>query len=409
MIMNEDILYFIESNFREGNTKIQMINLKNFVEYLNKNNIAFLEFSTMAYLIENSPKLNKMLKNISSLNENSDVFTNDNISVLLSIYLSKNGIEEKEIIDDDDFSDSRDGDNIAYYFNDIKQYKVLTAKEEVELFKRIENGDELARDIVIKSNLKLVVSIAKKYECSNLSFSDLIQEGNMGLLKAIEKFDYRKGYKFSTYAIWWIRQAITRGIADKARVIRIPVHRYELHNKMLRFIAEYRKSYGVNPTAEIIADALDVKIESIEETMKIQDTLSLNFLFSNSEDDEEEFENYVVDEHDMTDDILRNISNEQLKDYILSCGNLNEKEKIVILYRFGFMDNKTWTLDELGEKLNLTRERIRQIEATALTKLRLNSHINKIYNGKRTPLNYDCEKFYKFSLRRYYKEQKNAK
>jgi len=411
MVMIGDILAFIDSNFESGNTKIQISNLKKLVKYINDNELGLISFKNMALLIEKSQKLNTMLANIISLNEYSELLRDENISLLASIYASMHGIELKDDIDLDfaeKSTENVDEDDFKYYLNDIIQYKLLTAKEEVELFKRIKNGDEEARQTVINSNLRLVVSIAKKYTSSSLNILDLIQDGNLGLMRAIEKYDYTKGYKFSTYATWWIRQGITRGIAEKARVIRIPVYQYEIHNKMLRYNTEFQKLYGTEPTVDEIAEGLNLKKEAIETTMKIQEPLSLNYTYADSEEEEDgEFADVVYDNLPFEDRIIQKLSNQDLKRFIIDTDRLTEKEKLVTLYRYGFVDGRPWKLDEIGQKYNLSRERIRQIETTALKKLRFNRFINDLYSGKKIELDEKIVKKPALSLKRYYKSLEN--
>ena len=267
-------------------------------------------------------------------------------------------------------------DPVRMYLKEIGKVPLLSAEEEIELAKRMEMGDEDAKKRLAEANLRLVVSIAKRYVGRGLLFLDLIQEGNLGLIKAVEKFDYRKGYKFSTYATWWIRQAITRAIADQARTIRIPVHMVETINKLIRVSRQLLQEYGREPTPEEIADYMKMDVARVREIRKIsQDPVSLETPIGEEEDshlgDFIPDENVPIPVEAATQTLLK----EQLNDVL---GTLTEREERVLRLRFGMDDGKARTLEEVGKEFNVTRERIRQIEAKALRKLRQRSRSGKL-------------------------------
>lgn len=260
-------------------------------------------------------------------------------------------------------------DPVKMYLKEIGRVPLLKPDEEPDIAKRIENGDEEARAILISSNLRLVVSIAKKYVGRGMLFLDLIQEGNMGLVKAVEKFDYRKGFKFSTYATWWIRQAITRAIADQARTIRIPVHMVETINKLTRVQRQLVQELGRDPSAEEISARLDgISPEKVREIQKIAlEPVSLETPIG--EEDDSHLGDFIEDKDALSPD--QYASNQLLKDEINNVlAGLTEREEKVLRLRFGLYDGRTRTLEEVGKEFNVTRERIRQIEAKALRKLK---------------------------------------
>ncbi len=260
-------------------------------------------------------------------------------------------------------------DPVKMYLKEIGRVPLLKPEDEPEIAKRVEQGDEEARNILISSNLRLVVSIAKKYVGRGMLFLDLIQEGNMGLVKAVEKFDYRKGFKFSTYATWWIRQAITRAIADQARTIRIPVHMVETINKLTRVQRQLVQELGRDPTAEEISERMDgISPEKVREIQKIAlEPVSLETPIG--EEDDSHLGDFIEDKDALSPD--QYASNQLLKDEINNVlSGLTEREEKVLRLRFGLYDGRTRTLEEVGKEFNVTRERIRQIEAKALRKLK---------------------------------------
>ena len=267
-------------------------------------------------------------------------------------------------------------DPVRMYLKEIGKVSLLTADEEIELAKRMEQGDEEAKKRLAEANLRLVVSIAKRYVGRGMLFLDLIQEGNLGLIKAVEKFDYRKGYKFSTYATWWIRQAITRAIADQARTIRIPVHMVETINKLIRVSRQLLQELGREPTPEEIAEEMKMPVERVREILKIsQEPVSLETPIGEEEDSH--LGDFIQDDNVPVpaDAAAFTLLKEQLIEVL---GTLTEREQKVLRLRFGLDDGRARTLEEVGKEFSVTRERIRQIEAKALRKLRHPSRSRKL-------------------------------
>ena len=267
-------------------------------------------------------------------------------------------------------------DPVRMYLKEIGKVPLLSAEEEIELAKKMEQGDENAKKRLAEANLRLVVSIAKRYVGRGMLFLDLIQEGNLGLIKAVEKFDYRKGYKFSTYATWWIRQAITRAIADQARTIRIPVHMVETINKLIRVSRQLLQELGREPTPEEIAAEMNMPVERVREILKIsQEPVSLETPIGEEEDSH--LGDFIQDDNVPVpaDAAAFTLLKEQLEEVL---GTLTEREQKVLTLRFGLEDGRARTLEEVGKEFNVTRERIRQIEAKALRKLRHPSRSRKL-------------------------------
>ena len=285
--------------------------------------------------------------------------------------------ETNLLLDDHDLTkDLTINDPVRMYLKEIGQIKLLTMEEELELADRIAAGDEMAKATLAEANLRLVVSIAKRYVGRGMLFLDLIQEGNIGLMKAVEKFDVTKGYKFSTYATWWIRQAITRAIADQARTIRVPVHMVETINKLTRVHRQLTLELNREPTEEELAKQMTTSVEKIRDIYKIsQEPVSLETPIG--EEDDSHLGDFVPDERNMSPEEYA--TNEMLKDEISEILlTLTEREEKVIRLRFGLEDGKSRTLEEVGKMFNVTRERIRQIEAKALRKLRHPSRSRKL-------------------------------
>ena len=282
------------------------------------------------------------------------------------------------IIDDvpDESKDMSVNDNVRMYLKEIGKISLLSLEEEQELSRRVAEGDEQAKNILAESNLRLVVSIAKRYVGRGLLFLDLIQEGNIGLMKAVEKFDYDKGYKFSTYATWWIRQAITRAIADQARTIRVPVHMVETINKMARIERQMTLELNREPTDAELAKKMGLSVDKIVEIRKIsQDPVSLETPIG--EEDDSHLGDFLADERTMSPEEFATY--EILKDELREVlDTLTVREKEVLELRFGLFDGSSHTLEEVGKQFKVTRERIRQIEAKALRKLRHPSRAKKL-------------------------------
>ncbi len=298
--------------------------------------------------------------------------------------LEEPDIDELEAVEDIKVEDidlaSMEGINIddpvRMYLREIGRIPLLSYDEELELAKKVLAGDEAAKQKLAESNLRLVVSIAKKYVGRGMLFLDLIQEGNMGLIKAVEKFDYTKGYKFSTYATWWIRQAITRAIADQARTIRIPVHMVETINKLIRTSRHLLQQLGREPTPEEIAAEMEIPVEKVTEIQKIaQDPVSLETPIG--EEDDSHLGDFIQDDDSPApqDAAAYTLLREQLEEVMKT---LTPREAKVLKLRFGLEDGKSRTLEEVGKEFNVTRERIRQIEAKALRKLRHPSRSKKL-------------------------------
>mgnify|MGYP003290829114 CR=1 FL=1 len=278
-------------------------------------------------------------------------------------------IKEEKLIDTEEMSEVMSvNDPVRMYLKEIGKIPLLSAEEELEVAKRLEEGDEAAHNTMVEANLRLVVSIAKRYVGRGLQFLDLIQEGNLGLIKAVDKFDYSKGYKFSTYATWWIRQAISRAIADHARTIRIPVHMVETINRVSRASHELTQDLGRDPTATEIADKLSLSTEKVEEIMRVaQEPISLETPIG--EEDDSHLGDFIQDEDasEPADAAAYAMLREQLSGVLKT---LTPREEKVLRLRYGLEDGKMHTLEEVGDEFEVTRERIRQIEAKALRKLR---------------------------------------
>lgn len=341
----------------------------------------------------------KKKKNVLEYQEINDFFRDMELDVeqfeKILEFLESNNIDVLRISDDDDdilIDDEEevevenidlsvpDGisieDPVRMYLKEIGKAPLLSAEEEIELAKRMELGDQEAKKQLAEANLRLVVSIAKRYVGRGMLFLDLIQEGNLGLIKAVEKFDYRKGYKFSTYATWWIRQAITRAIADQARTIRIPVHMVETINKLIRVSRQLLQELGREPSPEEISEEMNMPVERVREILKIsQEPVSLETPIGEEEDSH--LGDFIQDDNVPVpaDAAAFTLLKEQLVEVL---GTLTEREQKVLRLRFGLDDGRARTLEEVGKEFNVTRERIRQIEAKALRKLRHPSRSRKL-------------------------------
>ncbi len=339
----KNVLTYKEVNDAFGTMPLQEEKMDLVLEYLEKNNIDILHE-------ENADDTTELL-----LDNDDDLLLADE--------------EEVEIIDDTDVLEGvSTEDPVRMYLKEIGNVPLLSTEEEVELAKRVEEGDESAKKQLIEANLRLVVSIAKKYVGRGMPFLDLIQEGNMGLMKAVDKFDYAKGFKFSTYATWWIRQAITRGIADTGRTIRVPVHMVETINKTLRMTRTLLQELGREPTSEEVAEKLGVPVSRVREVLKIsRDPVSLDTPIG--EEDDSHLGDFIEDDSALSpaDSAAFSMLREELGTALES---LTDRERQVVQLRFGLVDGRARTLEEVGKEFNVTRERIRQIEAKALRKLR---------------------------------------
>ena len=397
--MKDAIINFINTNFEDGKDSVQVKNCKKLVLFLNQNNYR-LNTKLCNELLQSVPALNKMTKVLNEMNENGEfnIISDDNIIILVSSYYLMNyedteeqedyeevekqeniGETEDKILGNVEYDDISAVSSVRQYLNEIGNSKLLSASEEKELAKRVSLGDEKAREQLINNNLKLVVSIAKKYK--EIPFLDAIQEGNIGLMKAVEKFDYTLGFKFSTYATWWIRQAITRSIADQARTIRIPVHMYEHVRKMNAIDNEYLTKEGRLATDKEIAEKLDLTEEEVREKRRIT-TLPISLNMTVGEDDHgdsNELEDFIEDPNNNTEEFVNNMFYDEFRSAVFEKSSLTDREKFVLKLRFGFDDSKKYTLEEIGAILGVTRERVRQIESKAIRKLRSNFEVKK-YN-----------------------------
>lgn len=346
------------------NSPLTQAQLERIIAYLEEQKIDVLTMPDI-----NADDIEDDVGEIDSLND-MDVFQKpDRIgSVQVTAEIEK-GYEKTAEESENSFTERGNAeDPVRMYLKEIGRIPLLSSEEEIELAKRMEEGDEEAKKKLSEANLRLTVSIAKRYSGRGMQFLDLIQEGNLGLIKAVEKFDYRKGYKFSTYATWWIRQSITRAIADQARTIRIPVHMVETMNRVNRTSRRLLQEYGREPTPEEIAEAMNLPVERVLEISKIsQEPVSLETPIGEEEDSH--LEDFIQDEHIPVpaDEAAHTLLREQLEKVM---DTLSEREQKVLALRFGLEDGKPHTLEEVGREFQVTRERIRQIEAKALRKLR---------------------------------------
>ena len=374
-------------------------------EHLDPEKLDELFVSKLNELLESAKKKKNVIQDdeiIEILRGSQDLLTPDYMAKALDFF-EKNGVDVLQITEDDDDIDIDDDikfdlddeeeidlenidmsvpegvsleDPVRMYLKEIGKVPLLTAEEEIDLAQRMEAGDEYAKKQLAEANLRLVVSIAKRYVGRGMLFLDLIQEGNMGLIKAVEKFDYSKGYKFSTYATWWIRQAITRAIADQARTIRIPVHMVETINKLTRVSRQLLQELGREPSPEEIAEEMDIPVDRVREIQKIsQEPVSLETPIGEEEDSH--LGDFLPDDDvpAPSEAAASMILKEQLVEVL---GTLTEREQKVLRLRFGLDDGRARTLEEVGKEFNVTRERIRQIEAKALRKLRHPSRSRKL-------------------------------
>ena len=359
--------------------------LKSLLE-LGKKKRNILEYQEISDFFKDSPLEVDQMEKVFDFLEASGVDVlriteNSGDELLLDNDMDMDGMEDEEEVELDKIDLSvPEGvsieDPVRMYLKEIGKVSLLSADEEIELAKRMEKGDEAAKKRLAEANLRLVVSIAKRYVGRGMLFLDLIQEGNLGLIKAVEKFDYRKGYKFSTYATWWIRQAITRAIADQARTIRIPVHMVETINKLIRVSRQLLQELGREPTPEEIAEEMDMPVDRVREILKIsQEPVSLETPIGEEEDSH--LGDFIQDDNVPVpaDAAAFTLLKEQLVEVL---STLTDREQKVLRLRFGLDDGRARTLEEVGKEVNVTRARIRQIEAKALRKLRHPSRSRKL-------------------------------
>ena len=367
----------VERMSQDNKVSMEDIEREGFINELNKDEMDELYDLLVGdgYVIESyendefkieDDKNDENIENIENIEtENIDMFEED-------VQLSKGELEMDTAIVQNIAVD----DPVRMYLKEIGKVPLLSAEEEIELAKRMEQGDEYAKKKLCEANLRLVVSIAKRYVGRGMLFLDLIQEGNIGLIKAVDKFDWRKGYKFSTYATWWIRQAITRSIADQARTIRIPVHMVESINKLMRIQRQLLQEYGRDVKPEEIAKEMDLTVEKVREILKIaQEPVSLETPIGEEEDSH--LGDFIEDDKiaSPSDAATFSMLKEQLMEVL---GTLTDREQKVLKLRFGLEDGRARTLEEVGKEFDVTRERIRQIEAKALRKLRHPSRSKKL-------------------------------
>ena len=378
-VMNEEMVQEeLDLGIEEPAKPVQLKEIKSFEDRKNElilegQKVGFITFEQLA----------KSLQGLDVDADSLDTLYNDLVAAGISVVTEEDadnpdGGDDIPIILDDEAltKDVNINDPVRMYLKEIGRIPLLSTEEEAEVSLAVENGDDSARNKLAESNLRLVVSIAKRYVGRGLLFLDLIQEGNIGLMKAVEKFDYGKGYKFSTYATWWIRQAITRALADQARTIRVPVHMVETINKMVRIQRQMTLELNREPSEEEIAKKMGISVDKVREVMKIsQDPVSLETPIG--EEDDSHLGDFIKDENSLspeeyaTNEILKEEINEVLS-------TLQPREQQVLELRFGLIDGTCYTLEEVGKRFNVTRERIRQIEAKALRKLRHPSRAKKL-------------------------------
>ena len=386
-LLDQEIVDEIEEHAEQGSLDlgieepVKNVKLKEIKSFDERKNELILEGQKVGFIT--FEQLAKALQGLDVDADSLDTLYNELVNAGVSVVTEEEaenpdgGDDAPIILDDEDLTkDVNINDPVRMYLKEIGRIPLLSTEEEAEVSLAVENGDDSARNKLAESNLLLVVSIAKRYVGRGLLFLDLIQEGNIGLMKAVEKFDYGKGYKFSTYATWWIRQAITRALADQARTIRVPVHMVETINKMARIQRQMTLELNREPTEEEIAKKMGISVEKVREVMKIsQDPVSLETPIG--EEDDSHLGDFVPDERTMSpeDYATNEILKEEINDVL---STLQPREQQVLELRFGLIDGTCYTLEEVGKRFNVTRERIRQIEAKALRKLRHPSRAKKL-------------------------------
>ena len=386
--MQELIIDFINNNFKDGEIKNQIINFKSLLRFLKDNDIVDIELNDAESLVLNSDKLAKMLSSI-YVYDNKRLYENDILFTLMTSYCNLNKLTfvpyEEEKSDtkvnkqretDPLMRRSNDLDLIRIYINELEDARILSMDDQVKLFKRIEKGDESAKEEVLYNNLRLVMSIARRYDKGDLPLGDLIQEGNIGLLRAIEKYDYRKGYMFSTYATWWIRQAITRAIYETSKTIRIPVHSATLQAKIRKVMYEYEVNNGTSATPKELSEILDIPEEKVNELLLV-DTVSLNSTVNTDDGKDASELGDFIEAVDYSNGIFEEkVIRDEFRNLIFNSDILTQREKEVLALRNGFVNGRIYRLEEIGKMYGITRERIRQIENKAIRKLRKNRSLD---------------------------------
>lgn len=382
-IKNEEIIEFINKNFKNGSDKIQMQNYRLLLKYLVDNKINDITFEDAEFMLSKSILLNKLLSVIYQLNKN-DLYDNNIIHILMIVYAKNNNLkftlfnEEDDDLDYQETEEKENGsiDSLSLYLNEIGKYPILSEEEEYDLFRRYSNGEKDLKQKIIESNLKLVVSIAKRHRNKGLPFLDLIQVGNIALFKAFDKFDYKRGYKFSTYATYWIDEAMKRGIYDTSRVIRIPIHSAEKQNKIYTYIKR-EKENGNIPSVYDIAKEFDIPVKRVLELLN-SEPVSLNQKIGNSDDGKDECElgDFVVYDDTSNGVFGDRIIREEFRRLVFDSDLLTDREKDILRYRFGFINNKVYSLEEIASIYGLSRERIRQIEERSIKILYLHGNLD---------------------------------
>lgn len=374
----ENVISFINNNFKEGNILTHTRNLSDLMKYLKSESISIesINFEDYSKIFNNCPVINDMVGVILGDNSRDSYLNNEFFNTLAILYCDINGIDfTKFDTNDNNYADtfvhSNDIDLMKVYLNDIGSYKLLNKEEIANLFKQYKDGNEEAKNIIASHNLRLVVSIAKKYNGKGIELPDLIQEGSLGLMKAIEKYKPNLGYQFSTYATWWIRQSITRAIANDSRTIRIPVHSHELLNKIRRYQSEYSQMHHCFPSVEELCKEFNVTERTLRDLLSSQDLVSLN-TYTNDEEGKQDTElgEFLIDPRFSMEEAERNMYAREIHD-LIDNSSLKDREKDVVYKRFGLKTGETMTLEEISNDFNLTRERIRQIEKLALRKLKV--------------------------------------
>ena len=379
----KDIIKKINNTFDSGNIRIQLFNYKKLLKYIGNNEITF---DMAEKMLNSSDKLRRMMRIILDSKKYDDLLDNDIFYTLMISYTNLFDYKTKVVTDDYEADDFKKHDKTAmnYFYKDLENIKQLSNEEEQALFKRLRAGDESAKNELVEANLRLVISIAKaSYNPSyNLAFADLVQEGSIGLIRAVNKYEFDRGTKFSTYATYWITQNIKRAILNKSRLIRVPVYLGRIYNKINLYKNNYIRLYGVEPTREIMAEELEIPLHLIEKAENILVPMSLNSK-THTEDGENDLEiiSAIPCDRDDYEEVEKEILKEDLRCYLREAG-LTEKERLVIAFKYGFFDGEPWTNTAIGKVMSLSHERIRQINEKALSKLENNDGMRSLA-GKR--------------------------